>query len=499
MAFKAINESRLFNIPVAKELFAHLLGNSTKNSVYEPIIDADGNIKPQGFHYIPELGNDRHVYNMPFILNSDGTPWDEANAYFYNLLENEHSNNRPTDKVTRIASQLLQYKIYTEKNNIDYLNFNGKRLSQRPTANYYEYLKHTQGYKPRVLNQHTKAVYEFYEYIYKNWKEHKVDIDRVDSIKTLKMYFINSNGSYISTNYKQRLFSEKTGPRSTPELGSVRDEGEDLRPLNMAQFKDLKMALTNKNWTTAERLMIAIAYQVGARKQSILTIRIEDVETMYNSKLSDSGTIEIKAGPGTNINTKNSKNLTLYFPRKLVDELYTYCNCEDAKERRIKFKENFKEKHPDLEPIPDDKIYLFLSDQGNCYYMAKDDPRYKFIKRPPSGQVSSNLQNKIQKYTSNKFPSGFYFHWLRATFGYLLYLSIKKKINELKTNGDIDDVYIDDSDIITIIQKRMGHKNRKTTEDYLKLFDNISMKIKVQEIFEEFFIDVDIDDLLVAS
>ncbi|WP_394140125.1 hypothetical protein [Vibrio chagasii] len=204
----------------------------------------------------------------------------------------------------------------------------------------------------------------------------------------------------------------------------------------------------------------------------------------------------MNVGPGTNIDTKNDTLLTLYFPKTLVESLYTYAKSETANKRRRKFKENFTKTYPNLEVMDEDNIYLFLSDQGNCYYMAKDDPRYKYIKSTPKGQVSKNFQNKIQRLTPNTFPADFTFHWLRATFGYLLYVAIKKKIKLLTDNGVLHENEVTDSDIITIIQNRMGHRDRTTTESYLKLFKNVDVRLKIQEIFEDTFINIETDSLI---
>lgn len=496
MSYKSVNETRIFNIPIARELMSRLVANPSKSSQYEKLVSHDGTELNEGFHHITELGNDRDVYNMPFLVREDHTPWNEANSYLCHLIEHQSSNYRPTDKIRRIASSLLQYKVFTETEGIDYLDFKGKRLSQRPTARYYTYLKNNLGYKPRVLNIHTQSVYDFLVYISENWPEHCVDEKRIDNIRSVSMWYQAANGHRIQTTYNQRRLSSKTGRPSNPPLQTVRDEGEDLRPLSLKQFKDLRIALELNKWSTQERLIIQTAYKAGARKQSILTIRLGDIKSWYNSDIGNTGTIEVKVGPGTNIDTKNDMPLTLYFPKALVESLYTYAQSETANKRRIKFKENFTKTHPNLEVMDEDNIYLFLSDQGNCYYMAKDDPRYKYIKSTPKGQVSKNFQNKIQRLTPNTFPADFTFHWLRATFGYLLYVAIKKKIKILTDNGVLHENEVTDSDIITIIQNRMGHRDRTTTESYLKLFKNVDVRLKIQEIFEDTFINIEVDSLI---
>ncbi|MFO7073764.1 site-specific integrase, partial [Pseudomonas aeruginosa] len=66
-------------------------------------------------------------------------------------------------------------------------------------------------------------------------------------------------------------------------------------------------------------------------------------------------------------------------------------------------------------------MYVFLSEQANCYYMSSNDPRFPFIKSRPLGAVADTLKKKIMRHVSSNFPRDFTYHWLRATFAYQLY------------------------------------------------------------------------------
>lgn len=48
-------------------------------------------------------------------------------------------------------------------------------------------------------------------------------------------------------------------------------------------------------------------------------------------------------------------------------------------------------------------MYLFLSDQGNCYYMASNDPRYAIVRSPQTGQVTETIKRKLQSTASANF------------------------------------------------------------------------------------------------
>lgn len=144
------------------------------------------------------------------------------------------------------------------------------------------------------------------------------------------------------------------------------------------------------------------------------------------------------------------------------------------KKRREKFLAKLEESHPGMSMAEDD-MYLFLSDQGNCYYMAKNDPRYTIVKSPQTGQVTETIKRKLTIKASSSFPKNFSYHWLRATFAYQLYQRLQALVRDgmLKPGEDID-----------FIQKRMHHESRETTENYLKLFNMTHEKIVAQEIWE---------------
>ena len=108
--------------------------------------------------------------------------------------------------------------------------------------------------------------------------------------------------------------------------------------------------------------------------------------------------------------------------------------------------------------------------------MATDDPRHPIVKSRPSGQVVDNLKRKIFKGATDNFPRDFYYHWLRATYAFLLWLGLQKSI---------DSGTISESEALSFIQNRLSHKSRETTENYLKLFKNIDVQFMAQELFED--------------
>tara|TARA_R110000850_G_scaffold29726_20_gene82068 strand:+ start:23856 stop:24155 length:300 start_codon:yes stop_codon:yes gene_type:complete len=90
------------------------------------------------------------------------------------------------------------------------------------------------------------------------------------------------------------------------------------------------------------------------------------------------------------------------------------------------------------------------------------------------------------------FPISFTYHWLRATFAFQLY----QQLVPLLQAGNLQ--YGEE---ISIIQHRLHHADRETTENYLKLFMMYSEKLVAQERYEDWLIgfggysDLKLDDL----
>ncbi len=75
----ARHRGRLLNIDVAADLFGSYSTEKKWAAVKQVLAGSDTPI-----YLTPEfIGGDdnRNVYNMPFLLNDDGTPWWVANAY----------------------------------------------------------------------------------------------------------------------------------------------------------------------------------------------------------------------------------------------------------------------------------------------------------------------------------------------------------------------------------------------------------------------------------
>ena len=136
--------------------------------------------------------------------------------------------SRRTDDVRRRASKLLDYLLFCEDNNLDWLDFSGARPSLRPTYKYFYHLIKEGRRSNQVINQYTAAVYHFYKYVSEHW--HYPDLKRVDTIKQVRLIVQSPKGAKI-IDAEKRSQTRRTPPSSSVPLGFVREDGEDLRPL----------------------------------------------------------------------------------------------------------------------------------------------------------------------------------------------------------------------------------------------------------------------------
>ena len=245
--------------------------------------------------------------------------------------------------------------------------------------------------------------------------------------------------------------------------------------LGNSELADLVDVVNSDAWSAQERLIMLFAVMTGARKQTVLTLRAKHIQKLMDSKLQPDGTYILKAGPGTGIDTKNSKEQILYVPKQLAIDLLTYVSSPHARKRRQGFQSAYAASFEGLDPIPEDDMYVFISEQCNCYYMAKSDPRYRYVKSRPLGAVTNNLKAKLLKSVSADFSKDFTYHWLRATFAFQLYQLLVPRLK---------DGSLQPGDEIAIIQSRLHHERRETTENYLKLFTMIPEKVRAQESYE---------------
>lgn len=465
---------RLVLVPRMRNAFAELYVFQKPSGAIQSLLAAS--YPSRTLYQINEFGaqdGEGDLFNFPFLFHRDGRPWFEANSYLLNLVRHKPLVGRPIDDVRRRASKLLDYLTFCEDEVLDWLDFSGRRPALRPTYKYFANLINEGKRSAAVINQYTGVVFDFYKYVAVNW--HDIDIERVDSIKKVQFLLKGSYGSKLITAEKRS--QTKSTPASSPvPIGFVREDGEDLRPLANDELGELLSMLKGKGWAAQQRLIIMTALMTGARKQTVLTMRLKHLKSCTEDKLQSDATYLLHAGPGTGMDTKRDRSQRLYLPSQLVEELKVLANSPMAAKRRAKLRIHFEKEYPELPPLDEDNMYVFLSDQGGCYYMAKDDPRYPVVKSRPTGQVTDTITRKFLAKASNRFPRSFSYHWLRATYAFQLY----QHLLPLLESGQVRP-----GEEISFIQHRLHHKSRETTEHYLKLFKMHSDKFAAQELYEK--------------
>lgn len=461
--------NRLILMPLARMAFESPLSKAPCDLRIQEIKEEEGNCSDTS-----DIDSDIcDLHHYPFLFHADGVPWHEANSYLLSLVIESNKIGQRADSVRRLASKLLDYIQYCERNNLDWLDFSGRRPALRPTYKYFNYLINESKRSNQVVNQYTSAVYNFYSYVSEHW--HQLDMARIDTIKKVRFVVNGPKGGRVLDVLKRSQTMRTSGVSMIP-LGFVRENCEDLRPLSNNELSMLMNVINgNSHWSSVERIILLFALLTGARKQSVLTLRMRHLGAFSDADLLPESAYKIYAGAGTGIDTKYDKPQVLYVPKVLAEELITMACSPLMTRRREKFLTQMQKKYPDVK-MDEEDIYLFLSPQGNCYYMAEDDPRYALVKCPPTGQVTETLKRKILRQAPSIFPRDFSYHWLRATYAYQLYQRLQAMVRDgvLKYGDDI-----------AFIQKRMHHESRETTENYLKLFNMTQEKVVYQELYEE--------------
>ena len=466
------HERRLIIIRHLPDAFAKL--HSTEVIGAEKIYIARGD-ESSSMYKVKEFGSENglgDLYNFPFLFHAAGVPWYEANDYLLSLAQHSRPETRPTDDLRRRASILLDYLLFCESHSLSWLDFSGARPPLRPTYKYFYHLSSNDNRSSAVINHYTAVIYNFYKHVSERWCD--LDMKRVDKTAPASVVIKKSNGVIIK-NVERRSQTKRTPPSRDVPLGFVREDGEDLRPLSNRELGTFLDIINNeREWSAVERLILLTSLMTGARKQTVLTIRMKHLRGFVDNNLLPEGAYILHAGPRTGIDTKFEKPQRLYIPKQLADELVVLSRSSLMKKRRLKFREKISKTHPGL-IVDEEDIYLFLSDQGNSYYMAKDDPRYRDAKSPQTGQVADTIKKKLIGGATEDFPKDFTYHWLRATYAYQLYQRLERLVEKevLRVGEELD-----------FIQKRMHHESRKTTENYLKLFRMTSNKVFAQESWE---------------
>ncbi len=392
-------------------------------------------------------GNDYSYNYFPIVLSGTGQPWREAAVYLLKRMENTSKAN--ITSYHTIASDLANFKSFTEQEQIDPFIFPDRKLL-RPTYRYRAKL--IQDSQAGLLSIDTakrriSTVISFYKWVgsdlnikFENppWQDKKLMLTIQDRYGASKIKNVDSTDLSIRGSKLDSVFDE-----------SINDSGK-LRPLTHKEQLGLLTAL-DRLGAIEFTLIHLIALFTGARIQTILTLRVGTIQALSSE---GNNFAIIKCGAGTMIDTKFNKSLNLYFPSWLIDRLQIYSNSERAYSRR------------DKSQITNGNAYLFLTNRGQPYYTSKSDISIfnaeNRSRRPHNGEgvrqfISNNVISLTREILGN--PSFKYkFHDLRASFG--------MNITEIKLN-DVQEKKCSLSEARDFVRKLMSHSSYATTENYL--------------------------------
>ncbi|RVU81975.1 integrase [Leucothrix sargassi] len=428
-------------------------------------------IKQMMFNYDLKIGTTQIEspisFNLfPLVVDSEGTPWAEANIYILDKINNSLKINILT--FSNIASDLACFRQFLDDSNIDFLKFDRNKL-YRPTYRYRAYLSNLIESKLLSISsakRRMSTVIAFYKYL-QNEKVLNPDYPPwVD-----KEYFIDFKNIYGKSYFKKIQSTDISikQPNSNPIFTDTIIDGGKLKPLSKDEQHLLIKALHELG--NIEMFLIhLVALATGARLQTILTFRLHHFKRNMESMTLDE--IKIPAGYGTDIDTKNDKRIVLHIPIWLYQKLHIYSLSANSKKRRAKSILGNS-----------DSQYLFLSNRGVPYYQSqKEVNEYNdnfSLHHIKNGQtVRQFIKDKVIPLVKEESENFSYrFHDLRATYG--MNLTEEQLISLNKGEKTLNDVR-------EFVRIRMCHESSATTDLYLRYRENLNYVRKISNNYSNY-------------
>lgn len=259
------------------------------------------------------------------------------------------------------------------------------------------------------------------------------------------------------------------------------EDGGKLKPLTSDEQMVLHDVLdSNEVRKNIEmRNIFKTALKTGARLQSILTLSVKDIDVhMDIPEGYDDVNHIVQAGRSHIADSKRSKNINIFMPYSWVQVLKVYANSSRYKKRRDKYFENIGIENPTEKQK--EESYLFLTNRGTPYYDRQVDlqsynPDNTRGQARIGGGVHDYLANHILPAMREKLGESyrFHFHDLRATYG----VNLRDQLRELYPDNE--------KEIYKQIQARLSHKDRSTTEGYVKYEPSGSELIGLEHKYRE--------------
>lgn len=398
---------------------------------------------------------------FPLVIKGNGEPWYEANIWIMKRLEGKPQPDMET--FVGMAYDLAVFWRFIEEKNLDWLNFPDFKL-HRPTYRYSSHLRRAMmlgEISDTTAKRRMSRVVSFYRGLLRDklialanepWEEGRAYIHMSDG-----------HGETMSIQVLTTDVAIKT-PRAIDPCDDTIEDGGKLRPLPPEEQKWLLDALTfRRHPETLLTHLFALA--TGARIQTVLTTRLRHFIQEYEGDKP----VRLLAGPGTGIDTKGGKRMTLLVPAWLYRALRVYALSDRATKRRRKASGG-------------DTLnqYLFLSPRGAPLYVHKMDEHYgeRMVRHAKKGGTLRMYMKKyVISFIRKKYSPTFSyrFHDLRATFG----MNLVDASAEAMNRGDV--TY---TQVLQMVAGRLCHSSMVVTERYLKYRSRINIAHDAQGEWE---------------
>jgi hypothetical protein len=423
--------------------------------------------------YTYYLNNHRHSFHeyphFRFILKPDGSLWHDGNLFMFHKVKQFPGFS--DESFTRYEQALREFIAFCEESRTDY--WNPTEEYDAATDRFKKHLEENER-SPSTIERLMPVITAFYEWMKeKNGFDSEIPLWREEQVRNPHPEF--GGGEY----YTIKDVCKADGNNQMSDGAYIYDKGK-LRPLSRKEEQIILKAL-DKIGNPEYRLVFHLGLVTFARKQTILTLRLhhildalpgqkidsfprtlEDVAEWKRSIKWPDDLVELPmlVGKGHNADVKGGKtNYTITIRGWLWKRIVTYMLSHRAYERRLLA----TPKNNELDQ------YLFLSDEGNPMYHAKNDPGYhdRTKRNTEEIQRGNSLDQFIKTLRQHILRRGydieFHFHCLRATGGVRFLESRaegKKSYSRFEWAGDL-----------RALQKLMNHADPSSTLGYLEYIE----------------------------
>jgi integrase len=461
--------------------------NNTPISDHNGEIMKDENCETLYFAMSPEedyaqyiIGDEDYdpmVYsNFTFVMNSDGSLWEEANLYLLHKIRNDpylliQDSRISSETIKKHAKTLQAYKEFcdlkdNEKNDGKGLTEEEKKTeafwmvakkpTMRPNMIYKRYLEQRIGNGKEELAVSTVKnelypITAFYKFVQEELDMQFDTLMPGRDFQALVAYG-DGGGRRVQANEANQVRNAQNN-----DDGYIKDGGNVI-PL-LPEEQEAVLAALRELGNIEMLLAHVFSLATGARKDTTFTLRLRHFINTLPTDYSDQGWIEwlaaqkkidadreydLTVGTGTLIDSKGTiARYNLKVPGWLILKFRIYIMSKRAVERRQKIK------FPQKDPLDE---YVFITSRNQPYYVAKSDPNSKNYRNKPVGNQVNGFHCDFLKLKLREkgHTFEFKFHFLRASYC----------TNIIKGLPESD------------VQKRMGHRSIETTRLYVKYQKN---------------------------